>query len=135
MSTGQQKLKENLHQQEDQGERNYIAADNSVTSKHSPDALRCVSVKLYLCFFVFKMQKCSILLGVPMNHIFPVKNYHEEIDTDNDTDVLILRALTQIVNIANDKLVRSLSCDVRNSISGSKPSPVTKTTTTASVTI
>ncbi|XP_057188332.1 interferon-induced protein 44-like isoform X2 [Triplophysa rosa] len=55
-----------------------------------------------------KMQECSNLLGVPMNYIFPVKNYHEEIDTDDDTDVLILRALTQIVQTANDKLVRSL---------------------------
>ncbi|XP_062866883.1 interferon-induced protein 44-like [Trichomycterus rosablanca] len=49
-----------------------------------------------------KMQECSNLLGIPMNHIFPVKNYHEEIDPVNDMDVLILKALDQIVNIAND---------------------------------
>ncbi|XP_062866654.1 interferon-induced protein 44-like isoform X2 [Trichomycterus rosablanca] len=49
-----------------------------------------------------KMQECSHLLGIPMNHIFPVKNYHEEMDTKNDIDVLILKALDQIVNIAND---------------------------------
>ncbi len=45
-----------------------------------------------------------------MSHIFPVKNYHEEIDTQNDMDVLILRALTQIVHIADDLLNRR-KCD------------------------
>ncbi|KAM9455073.1 interferon-induced protein 44-like isoform 1-T2 [Clarias gariepinus] len=50
-----------------------------------------------------KMQKCSNLLGIPMNHIFPVKNYHEEIDTEDDMDLLILKALDQILHIAADK--------------------------------
>lgn len=81
---------------------------------------------MFVCLFAIKMQECSNLLGVPMNHIFPVKNYDEEIDTEDDTDVLILRALTQIVQIANDKLVRSLSSDERNKASGSKPSTNTK---------
>uniref|UniRef100_A0A8C1P5C2 Interferon-induced protein 44-like n=1 Tax=Cyprinus carpio TaxID=7962 RepID=A0A8C1P5C2_CYPCA len=56
-----------------------------------------------------KMQECSNSVGVPMSHIFPVKNYHEEIDTQNDVDVLILRALTQIVQIADDLLKRKQS--------------------------
>ncbi|XP_067289362.1 interferon-induced protein 44-like isoform X2 [Pseudorasbora parva] len=51
-----------------------------------------------------KMEMCSISIGVPMNHIFPVKNYHDEIDINDDVDVLILKALDQIVNIANDRL-------------------------------
>ncbi|KAK2883406.1 hypothetical protein Q8A67_017043 [Cirrhinus molitorella] len=51
-----------------------------------------------------KMQVCSNSVGVPMSHVFPVKNYHEEIDTKDDMDVLILRALTQIVQIADDLL-------------------------------
>ncbi|KAG7315585.1 hypothetical protein KOW79_020451 [Hemibagrus wyckioides] len=50
-----------------------------------------------------KMQECSNLLGIPMNHVFPVKNYHEEIDPDDDMDLLILKALDQIVHIAADK--------------------------------
>ncbi|RXN18996.1 interferon-induced 44-like protein [Labeo rohita] len=54
-----------------------------------------------------KMQECSDLVGVPLSYIYPVKNYHEEIDTKNDIDVLVLRALTHIVKIANDKLLRS----------------------------
>ncbi|XP_052391555.1 interferon-induced protein 44 isoform X1 [Carassius gibelio] len=53
-----------------------------------------------------KMQECSNAVGVPVSHIFPVKNYHEEIDPENDMDVLILRALTQIVHIADDLLKR-----------------------------
>ncbi|XP_053332625.1 interferon-induced protein 44-like [Clarias gariepinus] len=58
-----------------------------------------------------KMQQCSNLLGVPMNNIFPVKNYHEESDTDVNMDVLILKALDQIVNIANDALIELNPCD------------------------
>ncbi|XP_034156229.2 interferon-induced protein 44-like [Pangasianodon hypophthalmus] len=49
-----------------------------------------------------KMSACSDLLGIPMNCIFPVKNYHEESDTNNDADVLVLLALRQIFNFAND---------------------------------
>ncbi|XP_053532157.1 interferon-induced protein 44 [Ictalurus punctatus] len=51
-----------------------------------------------------KMQECSNRLGIPMNYIFPVKNYHEEIDTEDDMDVLILKALDQIVHIAADAM-------------------------------
>ncbi|KAK2817759.1 hypothetical protein Q7C36_021692 [Tachysurus vachellii] len=43
-----------------------------------------------------KMKVCSNKVGIPMNHIFPVKNYHEEIDTDDDMDLLILKALDHI---------------------------------------
>ncbi|XP_001345957.2 interferon-induced protein 44 [Danio rerio] len=51
-----------------------------------------------------KMELCSASIGVPMTNIFPVKNYHDEINTNNDVDVLILKALEQIVQIANDRL-------------------------------
>ncbi|XP_064823880.1 interferon-induced protein 44-like [Oncorhynchus masou masou] len=49
-----------------------------------------------------KMQICSNELGVPMNCILPVKNYHEEGMMDDDMDILILNAMTQIMNFAND---------------------------------
>ncbi|KAJ7999709.1 hypothetical protein DPEC_G00197220 [Dallia pectoralis] len=49
-----------------------------------------------------KMQMCSNFLGVPMDCILPVKNYHEECGLDNDMDILILNAVTRIVNYAND---------------------------------
>uniref|UniRef100_A0AAY5L269 G domain-containing protein n=1 Tax=Esox lucius TaxID=8010 RepID=A0AAY5L269_ESOLU len=49
-----------------------------------------------------KMQTCSNELGVPVNCILPVKNYHEEVGLDNDMDILILNAISQIMNFAND---------------------------------
>ncbi|MCI4393945.1 hypothetical protein PGIGA_G00163240 [Pangasianodon gigas] len=49
-----------------------------------------------------KMEECSCSLGIPMNYIFPVKNYHEEITTNAETDILILMAVTTIVDFAND---------------------------------
>ncbi|KAK9980575.1 hypothetical protein ABG768_000169, partial [Culter alburnus] len=52
-----------------------------------------------------KMEMCSTKTGVPLSNIFPVKNYHEEIDTEDDIDVLILKALDQIVQIADDRLL------------------------------
>ncbi|KAM9454185.1 uncharacterized protein Hap1MRO34_020109 [Clarias gariepinus] len=49
-----------------------------------------------------EMEKCSIKLGVPMNYILPVKNYHEEITNNNEIDILLLMAVTTIVNFANE---------------------------------
>ncbi|XP_067261179.1 interferon-induced protein 44-like [Chanodichthys erythropterus] len=51
-----------------------------------------------------KLEECSECMGIPLSHVFPVKSYHEEIDTQADIDVLILRALTHIVQVANDAL-------------------------------
>ncbi|XP_048017606.1 interferon-induced protein 44-like [Megalobrama amblycephala] len=52
-----------------------------------------------------KMDLCNTKIGLPLSNIFPVKNYHDEIDTEDDVDALILKAIEQIVQIANDKLV------------------------------
>ncbi|XP_050961140.1 interferon-induced protein 44-like isoform X2 [Labeo rohita] len=38
-----------------------------------------------------KMELCSAKVGVLKTNIFPVKNYHDEIDTEDDMDVLILK--------------------------------------------
>ncbi|XP_067298254.1 interferon-induced protein 44-like isoform X2 [Pseudorasbora parva] len=56
-----------------------------------------------------KMELCSLKLGVPMSNIFPVKNYSEEIDTDDNVDVLILKAFDQIVRFADGRLRRGAS--------------------------
>ncbi|RXN11788.1 interferon-induced 44-like protein [Labeo rohita] len=56
-----------------------------------------------------KMHFCSEMIGVPMNCIFPVKNYHDEIDTDDDVDVLVLKAFDQIVNFAHERLMEAAS--------------------------
>ncbi|KAK7162203.1 hypothetical protein R3I94_004756 [Phoxinus phoxinus] len=52
-----------------------------------------------------KMDLCSAKIGLPLSNIFPVKNYNIEIDTKGDIDALILKALEQIIQIANDRLV------------------------------
>ncbi|KAK7166720.1 hypothetical protein R3I93_006474 [Phoxinus phoxinus] len=52
-----------------------------------------------------KMDLCSAKIGLPLSNIFPVKNYNKETDTQGDIDVLILKALEQIVQNADDRLV------------------------------
>ncbi|XP_066518262.1 interferon-induced protein 44-like [Hoplias malabaricus] len=49
-----------------------------------------------------KVQVCSNKLGISLNSIYPVKNYHEEITQDPKVDVLILMALRDILNFASD---------------------------------
>ncbi|XP_041960381.1 interferon-induced protein 44-like isoform X1 [Alosa sapidissima] len=48
------------------------------------------------------MQIFSNKFGVPMTNIFPVKNYHEEGSLKLDLNVLMLSALINILNFAND---------------------------------
>ncbi|XP_056261138.1 interferon-induced protein 44-like isoform X2 [Seriola aureovittata] len=49
-----------------------------------------------------QMEKLSAEVGIPMNCIFPVKNYHEEIHVDNDTDALLLSSLRSIITCGDD---------------------------------
>ncbi|XP_055362591.1 interferon-induced protein 44-like isoform X2 [Betta splendens] len=48
------------------------------------------------------MEQFSADSGIPMNCIFPVKNYHEEIDLSDDMDALILSVLNHIIVYGND---------------------------------
>ena len=43
------------------------------------------------------MQQFSAGVGIPMKSIFPVKNYHDEINLNNDIDSLILSAMKHII--------------------------------------
>ncbi|XP_075872604.1 interferon-induced protein 44-like isoform X3 [Nelusetta ayraudi] len=56
---------------------------------------RLQSVKL-------KLEQFQADLGIPMNCIFPVKNYIEEIDLDNKVDSLLLSAVRNIITAGGD---------------------------------
>ena len=62
----------------------------------------CLSLPSPFWLLSFQMQSCSNELGVPVNCILPVKNYHEETQGNNDIDALLLQPMTQIVEVAND---------------------------------
>ncbi|XP_047671052.1 interferon-induced protein 44-like isoform X2 [Tachysurus fulvidraco] len=55
------------------------------------------------------MEKCSYELGVTLNRIFPVLNYHEQIHMNEDINCLMLDALTQIIHFANDYVLKKSS--------------------------
>ncbi|KAI1890303.1 hypothetical protein AGOR_G00152350 [Albula goreensis] len=48
------------------------------------------------------IERFSYKLGIPVNCIVPVKNYHNELDLKNDVDVLLLKAMKHIVNFGDD---------------------------------
>uniref|UniRef100_A0A672G6W3 G domain-containing protein n=1 Tax=Salarias fasciatus TaxID=181472 RepID=A0A672G6W3_SALFA len=51
-----------------------------------------------------QMESVSKMVGIPMNCIFPVKNYSSEINTDDETDSLILSAMRKIIDYGDDFL-------------------------------
>ncbi|XP_035985364.1 interferon-induced protein 44-like [Fundulus heteroclitus] len=54
-----------------------------------------------------KIKDFSATLGIPINCIFPVKNYSEEIDLNDDVDFLILSALKKMVDFGDDFIERN----------------------------
>ncbi|WAR31644.1 IF44L-like protein, partial [Mya arenaria] len=50
------------------------------------------------------VQKASKLLGLPENHVLPVKNYNREMMLDDDVNILALLALRQMAYFAEDHL-------------------------------
>ncbi|XP_047671045.1 interferon-induced protein 44-like isoform X2 [Tachysurus fulvidraco] len=55
------------------------------------------------------MEKCSNELGVTVNRIFPVLNYHEQSHMNEAINCLMLDALTQIIYWANDYVLKKRS--------------------------
>ncbi|KAK7882751.1 hypothetical protein WMY93_028925 [Mugilogobius chulae] len=49
-----------------------------------------------------KMSEFSATVGIPMNCIFPLKNYCDEVDTVDEVDTLILTALKHMLQHADD---------------------------------
>ncbi|XP_035990917.1 interferon-induced protein 44-like [Fundulus heteroclitus] len=49
-----------------------------------------------------KMKDFSAAVGIPMNCIFPVKNYSHEIDLKDDVDTLTLSALRKMIDFGDD---------------------------------
>ncbi|XP_038575777.1 interferon-induced protein 44-like [Micropterus salmoides] len=53
-----------------------------------------------------KMSDFSSAVGIPVNCIFPVKNYCKEIDLDPDVDALILSALRKMLDFGDDFIAK-----------------------------
>ncbi|KAM8725865.1 interferon-induced protein 44-like [Acanthopagrus schlegelii] len=49
-----------------------------------------------------KMEQFSAEVGIPMKSIFPVKNYHDEINLNSNMDSLILSAMKHIITTGED---------------------------------
>ncbi|NP_001122156.1 interferon induced protein 44f1 [Danio rerio] len=60
---------------------------------------------LYLSSYIkTKVQEVSSRLGVPVSCVLPVKNYSQELELELNCDVLLLTALQQMLNFADDYL-------------------------------
>ncbi|XP_065326285.1 interferon-induced protein 44-like [Pelmatolapia mariae] len=55
-----------------------------------------------------RIQQFSKRVGIPINCIFPVKNYHSETEVNPDIDAIIMNAMRRIIEIGNDSLNRKL---------------------------
>ncbi|XP_056615598.1 interferon-induced protein 44-like isoform X2 [Triplophysa dalaica] len=61
--------------------------------------------KVYISSYIkTKVQEVSSRLGVPVSCVLPVKNYSQELELNLSCDVLLLTALQQMLNYAEDYL-------------------------------
>ncbi|KAG1945739.1 interferon-induced protein 44-like [Pimephales promelas] len=60
---------------------------------------------LYVSSYIkTKVQEVSSRLGVPVSCVLPVKNYSQELELELNCDVLLLNAIQQMLNFADDYL-------------------------------
>ncbi|KAM6913490.1 interferon-induced protein 44-like [Lycodopsis pacificus] len=69
-----------------------------------PQAKEHINETYRIKYLKEQVDKFSMLLGIPPNCIFLVKNYHSEIETNDDMNALILTALKQMINFGEDFL-------------------------------
>ncbi|CAI5660230.1 unnamed protein product [Oreochromis niloticus] len=55
-----------------------------------------------------RIDEFSKRVGIPINFIFPVKNYHSETEVNPDIDAIIMNAMRRIIEIGNDSLNKKL---------------------------
>lgn len=48
-----------------------------------------------------KARELSESLGIPLSFVLPLKNYNEELELNQDTDILLLTAVEQMLNYAD----------------------------------
>ncbi|XP_053193446.1 interferon-induced protein 44-like [Scomber japonicus] len=56
-----------------------------------------------------KMEQLSVNVGILMNCIFPVRNYFEETDLNDEVDSLVLRTLRNIINYGEEFMNHKMS--------------------------
>lgn len=69
---------------------------------------RAQNLNMTWCFFNTQMEEFSAAVGIPMNCIFPVKNYSNEIDMNEDVDTLILSALRKMIDFGDDFIEKQI---------------------------
>uniref|UniRef100_A0A3Q2Q6U5 Interferon-induced protein 44-like n=1 Tax=Fundulus heteroclitus TaxID=8078 RepID=A0A3Q2Q6U5_FUNHE len=61
---------------------------------------------VYKSKYLKKRVNFSAAVGIPLNCVFPVKNYSDEIDLKDDIDTLILSALRKMIDFGDDFIER-----------------------------
>ncbi|RXN20416.1 interferon-induced 44-like protein [Labeo rohita] len=69
-----------------------------------PDVEKDLKSLYVTAYFKTKVQEVSSRLGVPVSCVLPVKNYSQELELQLNCDILLLTALQQMLNFADDYL-------------------------------
>ncbi|XP_056112412.1 interferon-induced protein 44-like [Rhinichthys klamathensis goyatoka] len=69
-----------------------------------PDVMEDLQNIYMTSYIKTKVQEVSSRLGVPVSCVLPVKNYSQELELELNCDVLLLTAIQQMLNFADDYL-------------------------------